>query len=81
MSTEDTLLLDNLNRAGIDTMVSILRREWRVGFTNMKCSNIPLQKRKGILREAILGRVNSLNSDDKAAIIRMIIGKYFAPRR
>jgi len=47
-------LTEKLKDTGIDTLVKILRKEFKTGFSNMKSSSIPLEKRRNLIITTIL---------------------------
>lgn len=65
-----------LNSASIDTLVEIFRTEFKSRITNMKCSSIPLEKRKNIIITKILEAASKTNND----IDKKIIDTYFFPQ-
>lgn len=71
-------LLKKIEEAGIDVLVSIYGNEFKKRITNMKCSSIPLQKRKDLITSKILEEV--LKSNDEK-LSKKLLDKYFAPKQ
>lgn len=57
-------LIKKLNKTGIDTLVKILKGQFKRGFSNMKSSSIPLEKRRNLIITTILKCSKPSNIDD-----------------
>lgn len=68
-------LIVHLNKAGIDMLVTIYKNEFKRKITNMKCSAIPLDKRKGLIIKNIL---EAIVKGDTLALTDKIITTYFS---
>jgi hypothetical protein len=51
---DQDILLEQLEKCGIDKLCLIYKNEFKRRMTNMKCSSIPLEKRKNTIVCAIL---------------------------
>ena len=58
-----------LMKASIDTLCSMLRKEFKKGFTNMKCASIPLEKRKEVLVKSILNECEKNEKDINLLVV------------
>jgi hypothetical protein len=47
-------LITNLNKIGLDPLQLILKKQFNCGISNIKCSRVPLEKRKNLLITSIL---------------------------
>lgn len=68
-------LMHHLDKAGIDTLVTIYKNEFKRRITNMKCSTIPLNERKRTIIKYIL---ESIVKGDTLALTNKIINTYFS---
>jgi hypothetical protein len=57
-------LIKKLNETGIDTLVKILKEQFKRGFSNMKSSSIPLEKRRNLIITTILKCSKPSNIDN-----------------
>lgn len=71
------ILLQKLNTAGIDTMVSIYGNIFKRKISNMKASSIPLEKRRNLIITKIL---EALVKSDDDTLSKKIIETYFAEK-
>jgi hypothetical protein len=83
---EDSVVVDNsmanllvkLESGGLDTLVLIYRKEFKLGFTNMKASSIPLERRRALIKSGIREEVEK--SSDPNALCKKILETYFKTR-
>lgn len=66
--------MKHLDDAGIPKMVSILGNEFKTRVSNIKCSSIPLEKRKELLKNTILSKCITIDIKQK------IIDTYFTKK-
>jgi len=57
-------LIEKLKDTGIDTLVKILRGQFKRGFTNMKSSSIPLEERRNLIITTILKCSKQSNNEN-----------------
>jgi hypothetical protein len=74
MEHSNDILIQKLDNAGIDKLVSIYGEQFKRRLTNMKASSIPLEKRKNLIITKILECV--VKSDDNT-LSQKIIDTYF----
>lgn len=70
-------LFVKLQHAGLDTLISIFRKEFNKGFTNMKSSRIPLERRRMLIKNAILEEIEKQNVQE--TFCKKLLETYFAP--
>jgi hypothetical protein len=75
---DQDILLEQLEKCGIDKLCLIYKNEFKRRITNMKCSSIPLEKRKNTIVCAILEQLLKIGED---GLYRSILDKYFAPKQ
>jgi hypothetical protein len=72
------ILLKKLDEAGIDKLVSIYGDKFKRRISNMKCSRIPLEKRKNLIIKKILEAVVKSENEN---ISKEILDSYFAEKQ
>ena len=70
-------LLVKLQHAGLDTLISIYRNEFKMGFTNMKSSRIPLERRRMLIKNAIITEIEK--QSEQETFCKKLLDTYFAP--
>jgi hypothetical protein len=78
---DQDILIEQLNKCGIDKLCLIYGNEFKRRMTNMKCSSIPLEKRKNTIIGAILKQFLLIEENVKDSVYRCILDKYFAPKQ
>jgi hypothetical protein len=71
------ILLKKLDKAGIDKLVSIYGDKFKLRITNMKCTSIPLEKRKNLIIIKILEQIVKSENEN---ISREILDTYFSEK-
>lgn len=74
MEHSNDILIKKLDNAGIDKLATILKEQFKCRFTNIKKSNIPLEKRKNLIISKILEGVLKSNDD---TLSQEMINTYF----
>jgi hypothetical protein len=74
---DNDILLKKLDEAGIDKLVSIYGDKFKRRITNMKCTSIPLEKRKNLIKTKILEQVVK---SENINISREILDTYFVEK-